>query len=842
MSSRNVFDMTSRFNRFFIRLGVVFFLWLAFLLRVWGLEFGLPYEFHPDEHQYVDTALNWHIQDQLKLGFINPPLFIYLLCGAFWLWITVSPFEPTPEWISAAYVYARLWSVFFGVLTVALVFPMAKRISGKTAGLVAVVFMATSFLPARESHFAVNDTVVMFFVLLTIYFCVVLLDQQRLSIYLIIGVTIGLTTAAKLTGGLVGVALIMAYFFVIRSKGSLSLRQILTHRETIYLVCSLFVALIAFSLVSAHIFLRLPEFIETIIKHLQFGAEGYKGLTMTPSNGWGFYLNVLGWGLGWATTLVTIVVLLLAIWKHNSSVIVLVIYPVVLFSFMGAQKILFARFLLPAIPPLIILVAVGLVSLEKSWPVFFQHRWLFWPVVIGVLIAQPLSYLIWFNHLLTLPDTRETATQWFIDNFPKDTVIVKESYAIFPATHLLGGTWPYKIIHIDERGHSRNQVDHYVQHKTEFIAISNFTFDRVRAEPVAEEARLAQLDYLADQAELIQTFNPYRDAQAPSWFYLDELYGPAGEVLNRVRPGPLLNIYALSYENQPRQYDVPTMAMPVEANFDDKILLLGYDLPNRRVQPGETIPVTLYWQALTRMDQAYVIFTRVLDEQQQRWGGYDRWPQEASNTMLWHKGEVVIDTFGVSVTPDAPNGIYTIDIGLYNQADLTGTPLPILHNGQPIGQNSVRLGPVKVGGPPPGATMLAMDINPQHSLNIELGQPPVIALRGYDLAYLDQVIQLTLYWESLVPTSVDWSVFAHLRDSTNQPVTQQDGPAGGGAYPTSLWDTGEIIVDTISIPAPANPTGDQYQLVIGLYNLFDGQRLAVSDSVHGELFLTQYQP
>ncbi len=64
-----------RHNRWLI----IFFLWLAFGLRVWGLSFGLPYKFHPDEDKYVDAALAWHTAGQMDLELINPPLFTYIL-------------------------------------------------------------------------------------------------------------------------------------------------------------------------------------------------------------------------------------------------------------------------------------------------------------------------------------------------------------------------------------------------------------------------------------------------------------------------------------------------------------------------------------------------------------------------------------------------------------------------------------------------------------------------------------------------------------------------------------------------------------------------------------------
>jgi hypothetical protein len=272
-------------------------------------------------------------------------------------------------------------------------------------------------------------------------------------------------------------------------------------------------------------------------------------------------------------------------------------------------------------------------------------------------------------------------------------------------------------------------------------------------------------------------------------------------------------------------------------------MLLGYDLPVRRIEAGGAIPLTLYWQALDRLQETYVVFNHVLDDRQVNWGGYDRWPQETANTVLWTSGEVVVDTFNVPVSADAPDGIYTLDVGLYDQADLTASPLPILQDGMPTDQNSLRIGPIKIGGPPPDLLRDAQQVDPDHALSIPLGQPPVILLAGYDLATDQDELNLTLYWESLGQTAVDWSVFVHLRNSAGQTVAQMDGPAGGwpSNYPTSLWDMQENIADGLVIPLSSDLPNGVYTLVTGLYNLSDGTRLPVSGTANNEIILTSWE-
>jgi 4-amino-4-deoxy-L-arabinose transferase-like glycosyltransferase len=819
------------------QLPLILCLWLAFLLRVWGLGFGLPFEFHPDENQYVDAALTWHTSGQWQLSLINPPLFTYVLTAAYGLWLALSPYAASPEWVSSAYFYARFWSAGFGLLTVPLVYALGRRLYHRQAGLLAMLLMAGLFLPAREAHFAVNDTLAAFLTTLAIYFSLLLWRARHWQIYLKTGLVVGLATSAKLTGGLVTLALLAAHLLAPPSTSSSRFwLRLKPHR---YLLLAGLAALLVFMLVSGHILWRLPEFAETIGEHLHFGAEGYKGLRMAPASGWQFYLEVLGWGIGWLLLLVVLVALGFALWQRRSATIMLIIFSLALFVYMGSQKILFARFILPAIPPLLIVAVGELAQFGRRWSGLSWGQAI-WAVIIITLLAQPLANLVWFDHLLTLPDTRELATAWFMVQFPEDTVVAREGYSILPTMLFLPHHWPYKMLYLDERGPTRNNLDHYVSYKTQVITLSNFTYGRARAGQAEEMARQQQLAYLEEKATLIKEFNPYRPPAELAWFYMDQLYGPAGEVWQRLGPGPLIKIYRLPYENQPYRLEAPAISTPVEANFAGKLTLLGYDLANRRAEPGGVIPLTLYWRAETRLYETYVVSNRLLDSQQRSWGGYDRWPQETANTRLWHPGEVVVDAFNLPVDPAAPPGIYTIDIGLYDQADSTAAPLPLVRAGRPLNQNSVRMGPLKVGGPPPGRILSPQVLKPRTKIAVTLGVPPVISLRGFDLLQSDETWDITLYWESLAQTSLDWSIFVHLRNQAGETVAQKDGPAGGGEspYPTSLWDVGEIIADKITLSLPPELPAGRYTLVVGLYNLADGTRLDVPNSLNNEINLT----
>jgi hypothetical protein len=793
---------------------------------VWGLDFGLPYEFHPDEHKYVDQALDWHLTGQMETRYVNPPLFTHILVVGYRLWLWASPFVHAQSWLKTAHFFARYWSAAFGLFTVALMYPFGKRLGNCQTGLLAMTLLAGAFLPARDAHFAVNDTLMTFLVALSLYLSIRLLQRPHWFGYVLAGAVIGLSAAAKLTGGMAVLALVMSHAFIVHRQPLLTWK---THR---LLLLGVLAALVAFLAVVPGLILNIGGLRGDISRHMEFGAGGYKGVQMAPWAGWVFYSGVLGWGLGWP--MLAAAVGLGLIFIRRRAEILTAVFVLVFWVYMGSQKILFARFLLPVFPPLIVLAAVSMTRFTKSLPWSKRNRQMLLLPAGLLLLAQPLANLVWFDHLLTLPDTRTLATEWFTREFPEDTVVAWESYSILPQVQYLHDDWPYKRVYLDDAGASRQQVNHYLSHKAQVIVVSNYVYERRLLDPTDEALRGEQLANLEEKAELLAIFSPYYPEYRPKWFYLDEIYGPAAETLQRVRPGPLIKLYRLPYEHQPYSLEIPAITNPVEANFGNQMALLGYDLPQRRAEPGGTFSITLYWQAVSRMDYTFVIFNHLLDAGQRNWGGYDRWPRETANTRLWHPGEVVDDAFTLPVAGDAPPGIYTIDIGLYSQNDPAANPVPLVSNGQLLEKNSVRIGPVKVGGPPPGVTVPRAA--PENVINAVLGEQ--IELLGFDLnsTFNPANLKFVFYWQAMAPPAADYTVFVHVRDASGQAVAQKDRPPVEGAYPTGLWDAGEIIKDELEVPLGPLPPG-RYQVVTGLYNAATGQRLAVEGSVDGTISL-----
>jgi hypothetical protein len=253
-------------------------------------------------------------------------------------------------------------------------------------------------------------------------------------------------------------------------------------------------------------------------------------------------------------------------------------------------------------------------------------------------------------------------------------------------------------------------------------------------------------------------------------------------------------------------------------------MLLGFDFPERRVQPGGALPITLHWQALRDVQSHYVVFNHLLDATLRQWGGRDRIPRDYYSTALWTAGEVVSDEYSVPVDPGAPAGIYRLDVGLYQPVSGQMHPLALTSNGRTLDANSVLIASVKVGGPPPGVTV--SQPSPSHARADRLGD--LVTLIGYDLETQRDRLTLNLFWRCEAPMTIDYTTFVHVTTAGGgEIVGQMDGPPAGGKYPTSLWDVGEVIRDVVTVPLPEDLPGGGYEIRVGLYDAATGKRLPI---------------
>ncbi len=163
-------------------------------------------------------------------------------------------------------------------------------------------------------------------------------------------------------------------------------------------------------------------------------------------------------------------------------------------------------------------------------------------------------------------------------------------------------------------------------------------------------------------------------------------------------PGSYAHPQPVRVEGHERVWDLPEMQREVGARFGDHpggtIELAGYDL----AQEGDTVKLTLYWQALAAPEHHYKFFVHVADPGTGMPATQvDAMPRGSTYpTGMWAPGEVVSDEIVLSLV-DVPPGQYDLAIGWYDPddpsqrltaQDAAGNPLP---NNRLVLPDSVRI-------------------------------------------------------------------------------------------------------------------------------------------------------
>ncbi|MGE5602541.1 MAG: hypothetical protein ACM30E_05795, partial [Nitrososphaerales archaeon] len=273
--------------------------------------------------------------------------------------------------------------------------------------------------------------------------------------------------------------------------------------------------------------------------------------------------------------------------------------------------------------------------------------------------------------------------------------------------------------------------------------------------------------------------------------------------------------------------DVPASAQRFDVDYGGVMRLLAFDVREGPIEPGNALPVTLYWKVLQPTSEDLSIYLQLFGWHQDL-AQIDSYPGGGTRpTSRLMPDEVLADRYVLQVRPDAKGPAPAwISAGLYRLS--TKEKLPATNaEGQPV------IFPI--------LTRLRLQTPTQslvgsHPLDANLGNR--VRLTGYDLAQETirpgQEITTTLYWQPTVPLETDYTVFVHFRNENGQTIAQVDAPPLQGFYPATAWKPGEILNDTQRIVLPNDLKPGRYRIITGLVDPRSGRRLPILDATSQE--------
>ncbi|MBA7681077.1 hypothetical protein ES703_89405 [subsurface metagenome] len=463
---RKIRAVVSRINvRVAIPLGVV--LLFAIGLRLYGIAWDQGNILHPDEHAVLAAAWRIHLPDwPLSLSQLldpeqsplNPHFFsygslpIYLLKG---VGSILSNFNENLAAFDLRLV-GRGMAAVFDTGTVLLIYLLGRRLYNHRTGLLAAILAAFAVLSIQQTHFCTVDSMLTFFVVLTVLFSArVINNSSRRTLWAAvpIGLSLGLAIATKLTGAILFGVVVTAYtLWCFKgqsdsiSKSSFSPGYIKSGLVGLAIVVP--VAIITIVVTEPYIFIDWSEFVaetgwvrDAVVTRASDLPWTRQFIDTTPYLYQIRHLSIWGMGLplaiaAWGGLLFTLAI---AMKLGRKSDLLLLSWIIPFFLIVGAMEVKFIRYVLPLVPFLCLVAACLFSALYER----LRGNWR--PFIIGVIvlvIASSAFYSFAHVSIYSKPHPVVQATDWANTHVGHEEIVAVEDWE-----HLLY-LGPYQVVRL----------------------------------------------------------------------------------------------------------------------------------------------------------------------------------------------------------------------------------------------------------------------------------------------------------------------------------------------------------------------------------------------------------
>ncbi len=751
-------------------------------LRLWGIDFGLPYTYAPDEAWHMSVPLR-----MLQTGDLNPHwlgyphLAFYVHALAYGVYYLVGKglgfFGSLADLtygesiavgvgklsVPSEFLLARGLTAVVGSLSILVVYLIGRRRS-RAVGLIAAILFAVSPANVSNSHLIRLDTFAVLFILLAFLWIDRAYAEPNLRSYLLAGVGVGLAFSGKYNAVLIAVALVAAHLLNHGWRGLV--------RKEIYLAG--LASVLTFALTNPFSVLDLHGFIQGLgmAQSAQTTHAGMEGDTVR------WYASFL-WETEGVLVLLGLVGAARALMVRSKRDLVLLSFPLVYYAFINLFSVRNDRTVMLVIPFLDLLAAVLLVALYERMrraPRLAPRLALAGlAAIVAILVWQPMVNSVRANIALSKIDSRETARVWIDANLPPGSRVALESYS------------PYvdqdKFVVQGFQGIIDHSPDWYVQNGFEFLVLSYGAYGRF----YEDAARYP------DQRELYDSFfSRFPEVKRFSDGGYDvRVLKIDGVALPSHRVGARWGVFAHWFE------------------------LVGYDWRDPTL--------SLFWRVLEPRKESFTLTARLLDRDGREIAA--RRGRVFSEPLATESGIVRVD-WTIDPPVEARPGLYRLELDL--DAEGLGRISVLSRDYQPISDkyfiDDLRF---------PSGQPVSAEWDSAHPVDIKFGD--AISLARYSLgskvAHAGDTITVTAYWQAHSHIDQDYTVFVHLIDTAQSNIyAQVDTMPRASVYPTSAWDAGELVRDSYVLRLPADLAPGEYLVRLGLYEHPSLARLPASDA------------
>lgn len=410
----------------------------ALAVRLYGLDWALPYHFNSDERVMMVSTEQIRLAESIaqlpvrdSKFFIYPPLLMHLLILVAAPVFHFVPFSPAdPAATSLYYLLGRGISAIFGTATVALMYLLGKQAYSRGAGLLGAAFLAFSVLHVRDSHFFTTDVPMTFFLVLLMLLALRIAAGGGGRIWIASGLAAGLAITTKQTSLMFFPVLLLAHLMS-AFRGRSGFPAI---RETA-LSATFWKPLLLFGAIAAVTALAMNPY--ALIAPREFMAQVFtvsKFLGGTDQRNWLFqftgttfsywFTNLLWFGMGPLLLATGLLGGLWALFRRKPADLLILFFLALYLGTVGRGFMKFSRYAIPLIPFLALLGARCLVEIRE------RSRGAARPIVSAVSAAVLLSAVfltVAYLNIYRVGDARVLASRWIQEKIPPGVTLVADN-------------------------------------------------------------------------------------------------------------------------------------------------------------------------------------------------------------------------------------------------------------------------------------------------------------------------------------------------------------------------------------------------------------------------------
>ncbi len=347
---------------------------LAFVLRYFQLNIGLPYLYFWDEPLTASNALQ-----MLKTGDYNPHFFKY---GSLMIYLNLLVDKLHCIYLSLAgnlesvenirvdtswhwtishpsfYFWNRFLTAIMGVATVWVLYLIGEMIGNRWTGITSAFFLAVLPIHISHSGFVTMDAPVALFVALVALFSLLFINEKKTRYLMASLICVGFATATKYNSGLV-------ILLPIASLIWMSYKREIARQKFYWLVIPALPAM-TFFFVMPYALLDFPNFLKDVLyQMIYYKVMGHPSATSTP--GWNhlaFQMREFYQNIGLAGTLLLPIGLAGILSRPPWFLIVL--FPAVYLLFMSHMTVNFHRNFIQVYPFIAIFVGVAFYAMHEA--------------------------------------------------------------------------------------------------------------------------------------------------------------------------------------------------------------------------------------------------------------------------------------------------------------------------------------------------------------------------------------------------------------------------------------------------------------------------------------------